>query len=165
MSQPEPFGGWPDPSPPQGSGLPEAQFPGVGQPQGGTPAPVPGQPQYPSGAYTAPPSAPGYSVPGYGVAYPHYGYLPPPPTNGMAVAALVVSIIGAVGLCGYGIGGLIGGVGAILGHVARRQIRERGEGGDGLALAGVIVGWIACGIAVAAIVVIVIFIVAIAASA
>ena len=38
---------------------------------------------------------------------------------------------------------LIGVVGAILGHVSRKQIRERGEGGDGMALAGIIVGWIA----------------------
>jgi hypothetical protein len=39
-------------------------------------------------------------------------------------------------------------VGAILGHIARRQIRERGEGGDGLALAGIIVGWILTGLLV-----------------
>ncbi|NGZ99818.1 DUF4190 domain-containing protein [Nocardioides sp. W3-2-3] len=62
----------------------------------------------------------------------------------MAIASLVVSIVG-LGLC-------CGGpsiVGAILGHVARKQIRERGEGGAGLALAGVIVGWIAFAIFVA----------------
>jgi hypothetical protein len=32
--------------------------------------------------------------------------------------------------------------------VARRQIRESGEQGDGMALAGIIVGWITTGIAV-----------------
>jgi hypothetical protein len=37
-------------------------------------------------------------------------------------------------------------VGAILGHIARKQIRERGEQGDGMALAGIIVGWILTGI-------------------
>jgi hypothetical protein len=37
-----------------------------------------------------------------------------------------------------------GGVtGTILGFVARRQIRERGERGDGMALAGIIVGLVA----------------------
>jgi hypothetical protein len=37
-------------------------------------------------------------------------------------------------------------LGAVLGHIALRQIRERGEHGRGLAMAGVIIGWI--GIAV-----------------
>jgi hypothetical protein len=77
----------------------------------------------------------------------------------MAIAAMVVSLVGVLGLCGYGLGGYIGIVGAILGHVSRRQIRDRGENGDGMALAGIIVGWIAAGIAVlatAAIIVIII---------
>jgi hypothetical protein len=68
----------------------------------------------------------------------------------MAIAAMVVSIVGALGLCAYGVGGFIGLVGAILGHVARRQIRTRNEGGEGMALAGIIVGWIATGLAVIA---------------
>jgi hypothetical protein len=81
------------------------------------------------------------------------------PTNGLAIASMVISILGAVGLCGYGLGGYIGIVGAIMGHVARRQIRERGENGDGMALAGVIVGWIAFGIAIIATILIIIFVV------
>jgi hypothetical protein len=48
-----------------------------------------------------------------------------------------------MGLCFYGIGGLVlGPVGAILGHVSKRQIRERGQQGEGMATAGIIVGWI-----------------------
>jgi hypothetical protein len=81
---------------------------------------------------------------------PPYGYPPAPRTNGMAIAAMVVSIVGLVGLCGYGVGGFIGIAGAVLGHVSRRQIRERGEDGDGYALAGVVIGWIATAIAVLA---------------
>jgi hypothetical protein len=53
----------------------------------------------------------------------------------MAIASLVCSLAGLV-TC------ISAPVGAILGHVARRQIRERGEGGDGMALAGIVVGWI-----------------------
>lgn len=34
----------------------------------------------------------------------------------------------------------------VLGHVARRQIRRTGEKGDGLALAGLILGWIGVGV-------------------
>jgi hypothetical protein len=54
----------------------------------------------------------------------------------MAIAALVCAVIG------------LGPIGAILGHVARKQIRETGEQGDGMALAGIIVGWITTGIVV-----------------
>lgn len=69
-----------------------------------------------------------------------YQYRKPPPaaparTNGLAIASLVVSLCGLL-FC------LSAPVGAVLGHVARGQIRERGENGDGLALAGIIVGWL-----------------------
>jgi len=65
---------------------------------------------------------------------------------------MVVGIVGILGLCGYLIGGYVGIVAAILGHRARRQIRasqEQGtpEQGEGMALAGIITGWIAFGIA------------------
>jgi hypothetical protein len=103
-------------------------------------------PQQPGG-WTNPSSGqqPYPGMPGYPPPSP-YGYLPvqpSPPTNGMAIAALVVACVGVLGLCAYGLGGWIGAIGAILGHVARRQIRERGDAGDGMALAGIIVGWIA----------------------
>jgi hypothetical protein len=90
-------------------------------------------------AYPGQPSAPAY---GYG--YPQQSPMPIPmarPTNGLAIASLVVSLCGFVLL-----GGLPAIVGAIMGHFARRQVRERGEDGDGLALAGVIVGYIGFGI-------------------
>lgn len=93
------------------------------QPIDPPPPPAPYQP------YAAPPSP--------------YGAFPvTPPTNGMAIGSLVVSIASVVFCCG-----LPGIVGAILGHVARRQIRERGESGEGLALGGIIVGWLAFGVA------------------
>ncbi len=57
-------------------------------------------------------------------------------TNGLAIASLVCVARRPRHLH-------LGAVGAIMGHVARRQIRERGEDGDGMALAGIIVGWIA----------------------
>jgi hypothetical protein len=55
---------------------------------------------------------------------------------------MVTSIVGAATLFCWGLGAIVGLVGAILGHVARRKIRTSGEGGDGMALAGIIVGWI-----------------------
>ena len=46
-----------------------------------------------------------------------------------------------IGLCTWGIGALLGILGAIFGHVARGRIRRTGAGGSGMALAGIIVGW------------------------
>jgi len=122
-------------------------------------APVSGQQASPGGYPGG-----GYAPPGYpGGAYPGYGYpAAAAPTNGMAIASMVVSIVAIVGLCGYGLGGLLGILGAILGHVSRKQIRERGENGDGMALAGIVMGWIATVIGVLAIVGFVIFFVWIA---
>ena len=127
MSYPQqPGGGWPDQSWPADP---------YSQPASGQPASPAGYADY------------GYQQPGYGVqpAYPAYGYGTPavvmpvaasPSTNGMAIASLVCSL---AGLATCGVTSIVG---AILGHVARRQIRERGDGVDGLALAGIISGWI-----------------------
>jgi len=93
----------------------------------------------------APPPPPGYpAAPGYGPP-PGYGqqpYGPPPgdgpppgypaygrPTNTMAILALVLAFVFAP-------------AGLVLGIVARKQIKQTGEDGEGLALAGMIVGGI-----------------------
>jgi hypothetical protein len=81
------------------------------------------------------------AAPGYPAAQPGYGYATAPKTNGLAIASLVVSLV----VCGIG---SIAGV--IMGHIARRQIRESGgtQTGDGLALAGIIIGYIGLALAV-----------------
>jgi len=38
----------------------------------------------------------------------------------------------------------------VFGYVARRQIRERGDNGDGMAIAGIVLGWIWIGLLVIA---------------
>ena len=95
----------------------------------------PGQQPY-ADPQSAPPASPvGYPAGGYS----GYGYGTPgpaaPPTNGLAIAAMICSLVGFA-TC------ITAPVGAVLGHVARKQIRERGEAGDGMALTGIIVGWI-----------------------
>jgi hypothetical protein len=45
--------------------------------------------------------------------------------------------------------------GAIMGHVSRRQIRDRGEGGAGMALTGIIVGWVIAALGVAFVVILI----------
>lgn len=73
---------------------------------------------------------PGYNQPAQGYHQPVQGYNPPPQkkTNGLAIASLIVAFIVAP-------------VGAILGHVSLGQIKKNNEGGRGLALAGIIIGW------------------------
>jgi hypothetical protein len=85
------------------------------------------------GAYPGYPQSAVPASPGYGYGYPAPAVRQ---TNGLAIAAMVVSLASIV-VCGFPAI-----VGAIMGHVARKQIRERGEDGDGMALTGVIVGWI-----------------------
>src|SRR3712207_3602812 len=105
---------------------------GYGPPPGyGSQPPYGGQPGYGVPGYGPPP---GYGAPGYGPP-PGYGY--PRPTNTLAILALVMAFVFSP-------------VGLVLGIVARRQIRETGEQGDGLALAGIIVGGLGTALAVLA---------------
>jgi len=63
-------------------------------------------------------------------------YAPAAPTNSLAVVALVSGILSWV-LCPI----VAAIVAVITGHVARSQIRRTGEGGGGVALAGLILGY------------------------
>ncbi len=76
----------------------------------------------------------------------------PPRTNSMAIASL---------LCGLGqvmFWPLITIPAIVLGHVARRQIRQTGEQGSGLATAGLILGYIGAGVVVLGILAIVLIV-------
>lgn len=149
--EPQGWGGAATPQPGGSSGYGDA--PGwPASPYDGGPAGYPsyGTP-YPDGSFTPAGSAyppPGYPTPGYppagqapGYPYPGYGgYAPPRPTNGMAIASMVLGILWI-----YWIGSILA---LIFGYVARNQIRERGEGGDGMATAGIVLGWIGIGVLV-----------------
>ena len=91
---------------------------------------IPSRPRHPTGPTRAPPATGAYQP--YGT--PAYQA---PTTNGMAIASLVCGCLGFV-TCISGI------VAIILGHIARKQIRESGgtQQGDGMALAGLILGYI-----------------------
>ncbi len=105
------------------------------------------QPPVPPGYGYPPVPSYDYGNPGGPSSYPAYPYAPVRPTEGLAIASLVVSCAGVLGLCFWSIGGVLGIVGAILGHAARRRIRTTGAGGAGLALAGIVVGWVVTALA------------------
>lgn len=89
------------------------------------------------------PSAPApWGTPGY-APWGGYGFVPAPRTNPLAIWSMCVSIGGlALGLFCL-LPALACPVGAILGHVSLSQISKSGDQGRGLALAGVIIGWLA----------------------
>jgi hypothetical protein len=67
----------------------------------------------------------------------------PASTNGMAIAALICGIAQFFGFW------LVGTIPAIVfGHLARKQIRQTGEQGAGMAMAGIILGWVGVGLTV-----------------
>ncbi len=103
--------------------------------QPGTPVPPPAQP------------APGYSAPGaapaYGQAAPGYGQPTGAKTNVLAIVSLVASISGFVIL--PFIGPIVG---VICGHISLGQIKKTGEQGRGMALAGLILGYVGIALAI-----------------
>ncbi len=60
--------------------------------------------------------------------------------NGLALAGFIVALVGLVLFFTSWIGGLIALVGAILSIVGKVQVRRRGDRGNGLAIAGTIIG-------------------------
>jgi hypothetical protein len=116
---------------PNAYGQPGAPSAAYGQPSG-VPSPY-GQPAgfgsagefgphayTPSGTY----EQPGEMPPGYGQPYAGYGApMYAPTTNTLAILSLVFAFVFPI-------------AGIVMGHVAKRQIRETGEQGDGLATAG-----------------------------
>lgn len=86
--------------------------------------------------------------------------VPAAPTNGLAVASLVC------GLAGWFLLPVIAPLLAVIfGHMARGQIRNSGEGGGGMAVAGLVLGYLSLAVAlIAFLVFIVIVLVAVAAS-
>jgi uncharacterized membrane protein len=60
-----------------------------------------------------------------------------PPTNGYAVASMVLGICGCVGL--FFVGPILA---LVFGHRARREIANTGHNGSSFASAGIVLGWV-----------------------
>jgi len=65
-----------------------------------------------------------------------YRPFPLPVTNGNATGSLVCGVLGTMTF------GLTSIPAIVLGHVAKRQIRERGQLGDGMATGGLVLGYV-----------------------
>jgi hypothetical protein len=68
-----------------------------------------------------------------------------PATHALAIVSLILSILGLVGVLP-----LIGSIGGIIsGRIAQREILEKPDvhGGEGLARAGIVLGWVGVGLA------------------
>ena len=136
--------GRPPPPPEEGPG----ETPPYGAPAEPTPPPPPTPYGAPAEPPPPPPPAPQFPAAPPPPGFPGAGYETPSTpirrTNTLAIVSLICSIAGIFT-------GISAPVGAVLGHVARRQIRETGEEGDGMALAGIIIGWIITAIAAIAV--------------
>ena len=99
------------------------------------------QAAYPPYQQSAYPQQYGYGQP----AYPQPAYPAQPKTNGMAIASLVLGILW---ICW--VGSILA---LVLGYVGKKQIdnSQGTEGGRGLAIAGITLGWIGIGFLVWAI--------------
>jgi hypothetical protein len=123
-------------------GDPDPGVPPTHQPYGETPpAPPPyGAPQ----PYQQPYQQPGYGQPYAQPAYgqPPYPYAAAPPTDGLALGAMITGIAGLLLSCAYGLGLLASPVALVLGKVSMNRIaRSEGRlGGRGFALAGFVLG-------------------------
>jgi hypothetical protein len=96
----------------------------------------------PNAAPPPPPPHAGQPVqpyqPGHPSTYQYPAYVAAPQaTNGMAIASMVLGILWL-----YWIGSVLA---LIFGYVALGQIKERNQGGRGMAIAGIVLGWVGVG--------------------
>jgi hypothetical protein len=95
-----------------------------------TPPPPPSQP--PGAGYPSPPPMP----------YAYQAPAPIAPRNGLGIAALVLAIVGLV-MCWTVVGGAILGIAAVvMGFMARGRVKRGEADNGGVALAGVVLGFL-----------------------
>src|ERR1700758_888083 len=93
------------------------------------------QPQPPPPPWSQPPGA-GYPAP------PSMPYYSQAPRNGLGVAALILAIVGLL-LCWSVVGGVMFGiVAAVMGFIARGRVKRGEANNGGVALAGVVLGFL-----------------------
>lgn len=118
---------------PVADSAPSPAPPEVGTPQPAPPAQTPGLQPLPQGT----------------LAYGGYA-AQPASQNGMAIASLVLGIVSTLSFCGFHVGAFLGLPCAILaivfGFIAKGKANRQEGGGRGMAIAGIILGFIYIGI-------------------
>ena len=112
-------------------------------------------PPSPIASYEAPAAAPSTppAPPPYAPVYTPTTYgAPVQRTNVLAIVSLILSCAGLIFWFFLPIGGIV------TGHIALAQIKRTGDGGHGMALAGVIVGYVLLALSLVVIVLYVLFI-------
>ena len=110
-----------------------SDFPPLGGATGAGPGP--GWWQASDGNWYPPEQRPAYGAPTMQAGYGYAAGGMPGKTNGMAIASLVLSLLTLA--CGF-----TWILGIIFGHVALSQIKRTGEGGRGMAVAGLVIGYV-----------------------
>ncbi len=126
---------WPQgPGDPYGQQQPGGYDPNAQQ-HGGGYDPYAGQQPYSAQPYSGQPGYDPYNQAGYQAGYPQPGPYAGQSrgTNTMAILALVFAFVFAP-------------LAIVFGHMAKKQIKQSGEDGDGLATAGLVMGYIFSGL-------------------
>jgi len=146
MTQPDE---WKSPYDPPKPSTPE---PGPGPVPGQGPAPAPDQAGPPS-PYQQPYQQGSVYQPGpyQPQAGSPYGYSAPPEKNALGVWSLVLGVLSVVMLFSCLVGFLAAIPAVITGHLSRKAQREGLADNGGLALAGIITGWVTIGLTILAI--------------
>jgi hypothetical protein len=102
--------------------------------QPATPPPTPPPYPYPSGQ-PYPPAPP----------QPYTGYSPPPtgPRNGLGIASLITAIIALLSCATVVLGAILGIVAVVIGFAARGRVKRGEANNGGVAVAGIVLGFIA----------------------
>ena len=119
--------------------LPLSQVPGL---ESAMNTPAANQAQAPQGASP-------YQAPQHMQGVPGAAMNGIPRQNGLALTSMILGICSIVLTFGCGIGFILGIPAVITGHIAKKQMKEDNlQTGDGMALAGLIIGYIVIGLAV-----------------
>lgn len=115
---------------------------GMTQPDPNQPPVVPGSPApaLPAGPFPPAQQAPPLSPAPYGYGYPQPMLVVKPPPSGTAIASLIFGIMGILG--GWCLAGIPCVIAVLCGHAGLADTRNNAKSGRGMAIAGLIMGYL-----------------------
>lgn len=139
---------------------------GGASPHGGyAPQPPAGfvQPGFPPPGY-APPGHPGHG-PGQQLQYGGYAPVQAAPSNGMSIVSLVLGILAIPATCTYGLGVPLAILAVIFGHIGHASSKRQTGQANGMAVAGLVCGYICLALVLAIVLIVFVFVGAAASGA